>query len=106
MFMDRSHEVSNRNRERGRGTWPLKGPHLHKRRDGWIKEAQVYKAYTFTLKLKQVCPSETSMTIYGTTRHYIPEQGTLLNERLITKALSVSHPFKHSLVSLYKKSTI
>jgi hypothetical protein len=38
-------------------------------------------AYSSTLKMEAICSSETSVGFHGTTRRYIPEDGTAHSDR-------------------------
>jgi hypothetical protein len=38
-------------------------------------------AYFFTLNMEVICSSETSVDFQRITQHYIPEDGTLLNDQ-------------------------
>jgi hypothetical protein len=52
--------------------------------------------YVSTLKLKVKCPSETSVGIQRTIRHYIPEDGTLQNRR------SMNLMWNHFIIAPFK----
>jgi hypothetical protein len=55
---------------------------LHSRKISWARnqcESRWQEAYFLTLKMEARCSSETSVHTQQTTRHFIPEDGTLRN---------------------------